>query len=189
MERLFARREACKEKHTNGNGFGLTLSQKVKATLWPTPHGFSQDGRSNGPSGNELGRAVNQTLWQTPVADDAADRAIGKLNSRGEPKLSAQVKLWPTPSARDWKGAPASLDTLPLNARPLNEVVRFPTPRAIDGRPKGNGPRPDTLTGYVNYDHGVRIGSLNPSWVELLMGLPADWTDLGDRDGKMEPPE
>src|SRR3990167_9541060 len=26
---------------------------------WPTPHGFSKDGRSNGPRGNELGRAVN----------------------------------------------------------------------------------------------------------------------------------
>ena len=26
---------------------------------FPTPHGFSKDGKSNGPSGNELGRAVN----------------------------------------------------------------------------------------------------------------------------------
>lgn len=37
-----------------------------KERLWPTPHGFSKDGgRSNGPSGNELGRAVNQSLAQT----------------------------------------------------------------------------------------------------------------------------
>lgn len=28
----------------------------------------------------------------------------------------------------------------------------WPTLRAIDGRPKGNGPRPDTLTGAVTYD-------------------------------------
>jgi len=40
-------------------------------------------------------------LWQTPVADDAIDRKKGKYNSRGEPKLSAQVKLWTTPSATD----------------------------------------------------------------------------------------
>lgn len=37
-------------------------------------------------------------LWQTPVADDAVNRAQGKVNSRGEPKLSAQVML-PTPTA------------------------------------------------------------------------------------------
>ncbi len=43
-------------------------------------------------------------LWQTPVADDAANRADGKWNSRGEPKLSAQVKLWPTPVRRDYRG-------------------------------------------------------------------------------------
>jgi len=40
-------------------------------------------------------------LWQTPVADDAVERKVGKWNSRGEPKLSAQVKLMPTPVASD----------------------------------------------------------------------------------------
>jgi hypothetical protein len=42
-------------------------------------------------------------LWQTPVADDSVNRASGKWNSRGEPKLSAQVKLWPTPTAHNAK--------------------------------------------------------------------------------------
>ena len=40
-------------------------------------------------------------FWQTPVADDAIERKAGKFNSRGEPKLSAQVKLAPTPTAGD----------------------------------------------------------------------------------------
>lgn len=43
-------------------------------------------------------------FWQTPVADDAIERTLGKWNSRGEPKLSAQVKLAPTPCARDYRG-------------------------------------------------------------------------------------
>ena len=42
-------------------------------------------------------------LWQTPVADDAVNRKQGKVNSRGEPKLSAQVKMWPTPTAHNAK--------------------------------------------------------------------------------------
>jgi hypothetical protein len=43
-------------------------------------------------------------LWQTPVADDAVERKAGKWNSRGEPKLSAQVLMVPTPCARDYRG-------------------------------------------------------------------------------------
>ena len=40
-------------------------------------------------------------MWQTPTADDAANREKGKWNSRGEPKLSAEVLMWPTPVADD----------------------------------------------------------------------------------------
>jgi len=43
-------------------------------------------------------------FWQTPVADDSVSREKGKMNSRGEPKLSVQVKIFPTPTSRDYKG-------------------------------------------------------------------------------------
>ena len=43
-------------------------------------------------------------FWQTPVSDDSANREKGKWNSRGEPKLSAQV-MFPTPTASDHTGA------------------------------------------------------------------------------------
>jgi hypothetical protein len=39
------------------------------------------------------------------VADDQVDRLRGKINSRGEPKLSAQAIQWPTPAAQNWKGS------------------------------------------------------------------------------------
>jgi len=53
-------------------------------------------------------------------------------------------------------GGPSQFErnSLPLNAA----VTIWLTPRAIDGRPKGNGPRPNTLTGAVTYDsNGKRI--------------------------------
>jgi len=54
------------------------LTQQVK--MWPTLHGFSKDGgKSNGPSGNELGRRVNQSLWPTPRA-----QARAKCFDRGD---------------------------------------------------------------------------------------------------------
>jgi hypothetical protein len=42
-------------------------------------------------------------LWQTLTADDAIQRKNGKWNSRGEPKLSAQVRF-PTLTCHDRKG-------------------------------------------------------------------------------------
>ena len=51
-----------------------------------------------------------ERMWQTPVADDAMDRVAGKLNSRGEPKLSTQVKLWPTPTTVSNQMCPSMRD-------------------------------------------------------------------------------
>jgi len=87
--------------------------------LWPTPHGFSKDGKSNGPSGNELGRAVNRA-FPTPLARDAHNR-------------SGQAKRY--------------LEQGRVNLQDRN---------AADG---------------------IR-GSLNPTWVEWLMGWCLGWTDL-----------
>ena len=86
-------------------------------------------------------RGTEFGLWQTPVADDAVNRKIGKWNSRGEPKLSAQV-LFPTPTVcgnYNRKGASST---------------------------SGNG-----LATVVG-------GTLNPMWVEWLMGWPIGWTVL-----------
>ncbi len=49
-----------------GRKNGMSLPEQIEShggtktqQTFPTPHGFSKDGKSNGPSGNELGRAVN----------------------------------------------------------------------------------------------------------------------------------
>jgi hypothetical protein len=94
-------------------------------------------------------------LWQTPVADDAVNRADGKFNSRGEPKLSAQVKMWPTPTSCDYK---AGMSNAP-------------------GRQQSSLPR---SVGIVEGVSSGRRGGLNPTWVEWLMGFPLEWTVLKD---------
>lgn len=75
-------------------------------------------------------------FWQTPVADDAVERKAGKWNSRGEPKLSAEVKLWPMPQAHDaQKGYAERVGRFGTKhgGRNLNdEVLMYPTPCAID---------------------------------------------------------
>lgn len=103
------------------------------------------------------------SLWQTPVADDAVNRVKGKINSRGEPKLSGQVMaLWPTPMAHearlgyqrrmgDAKGSQKSLTTEATDALGLGENV--------------TGLRGQT----------EKPGALNPAFVCWLMGFPPEW--------------
>jgi len=125
---------------------GVNLQTAVK--LWPTPHGFSADGRSNGPSGNELGRAVNRSLWPTPTATEG---------TRG----NKPPRPWDT-------GVPLA-----------QMVALYPTPRATDGT---KGLRtPEGAAAEVARNKGPDLGavvggSLNPEWVEWLMGFPPNWT-------------
>jgi site-specific DNA-cytosine methylase len=104
-----------------------------------------------GPNGKR-DLLVNQVNWQTPVANDSVERAKGNYNSRGEPN-------WPTPSARDWKDSPGMAQTT------VNP----------DGSHRN---RNDQLARAV-YSVTPPAGSLNPDWVEWLMGVPIGWTDLG----------
>jgi hypothetical protein len=113
-------------------------------------------------------------LCQTPVADDAVLRARGKVNSRGEPKLSAQVLLWPTPTASEGTGAQPN--TGRTGGKSLRETVLYPTPTARDW--KDNGSSPAELARNSTTLATRAGGSLNPTWVEWLMGYPIGWTDL-----------
>lgn len=124
-------------------------------------------------------------LWQTPVADDSANRKLGKWNSRGEPKLSAQV-LFPTPTVcgnYNRKGASAtSGDGL---ATAVAKMWPTATATAYKGwSPNHNRADTDDRLDYSvereAFEHGQQTPPkrLNPAWVEWLMGFPQGWTDL-----------
>jgi len=114
-------------------------------------------------------------LWRTPNSQMIeAKSTVVKLSGRTpqDPQvgLADQVmaveRMWPTPQARDWKDGNnpkqhgRHSDSLPVKA------AMYPTPTAN---------RRDGLQ-----SHGVNVitGSLNPTWVEWLMGFPLGWTVL-----------
>lgn len=130
---------------TSGDGLATVVSQR-----WPTIR--AADGERGGRG--DLIQAVrgnpnsHYTLWQTPVADDAVNRTSGKVNSRGEPKLSAQVLRWPTPTKNANHDCAAERER---NTPALASAVAMS---------EASG------------------GQLSPDWVELLMGWPRCWTAL-----------
>jgi hypothetical protein len=94
-------------------------------------------------------------FWPTPragkVGSEDAETWM-KRNKEGKvatPPLGLAVKMWPTPKSRDWKGQSQRGIHGPMDALPNIDKG--------DGTPIG--------------------GSLNPMWVEWLMGWPLGWTD------------
>jgi hypothetical protein len=137
----------------------LALDSEKSLAIWKAQVATQRGEYSQRLKSAHLTRENEFTLWQTPVANDSVERAKGNYNSRGEAKLSAQVKNWPTPSARDWKDSPGMAQTT------VNP----------DGSHRN---RNDQLARAV-YSVTPPAGSLNPDWVEWLMGVPIGWTDLG----------
>ena len=84
--------------------------------------------------------------WATPTLCGNNNRkGVSKTSGDG---LATQVKMWPTPTARDWrsdKGKKTDVDQYGKRGKPLTRVIG---------------------------------GQLNPTWVEWLLGLPTGWTDL-----------
>jgi len=117
-------------------------------------HGFSPDGRTNGPSGNELGRAVNQSLWPTPTAACANGGQTSRSGKRkGELLLAGAVKAFPTPMASEAR-------------------------QGYQNRNNGKKGSQESLTTVIQGGPASEVGgSLNPTWVEWLMGWPLGWTD------------
>lgn len=107
-------------------------------------------------------------------------------------------RLFPTPTARDWKSGASNL--LGTNARPLNEVVVNLLGHSVAGSWKGGdgldfGPavrRWERVTGRRSpspTEAGPKGGcTLAPRFTEWLMGLPAGWvTDVPgiNRDARL----
>ncbi len=131
------------------------------------------------------------TLWQTPqVANATGGQTSRGGNRKNEQLLTGQVKLWPTPAARDFKGVSGAgrqkrknypADTLP------NAVKLWPTPSATDNRDRGNLAMPAIKRRIakgkqLNLSMVVsdKCGQLSPTWVEWLMGYPSGHTDCAD---------
>ena len=97
--------------------------------------------------------------------------------------LSDYIRMWPTPQAHDAaKGDPKRVGRFGTEhgGRNLNdEVAMWPTPTSRDHKDTGDllNVEENCLLGRA-VKPSVATGSLNPTWVEWLMGFPNGWTDL-----------
>ena len=130
-----------------------TLVQTTSATesgsLLPTPTMQGLNGGSNSRKS-----AIAKGNWPTPRSCSAMAATItpeSAWNDKRNPNLETIVgqRMWPSPKTRDWK----------------------------DGKTEGTSNRQSPDLGKV-VGQSKTTGSLNPTWVEWLMGWPLGWTDL-----------
>ena len=117
-----------------------------------------------------LTSAKESGLWPTPVAD--GDRTTNY--AQGVTSLGFAARNWPTPTVcgnYNRKGASKSSGDGLASA-----VKMVATPTARDWRSgKASQATHDKNSRPLSEQIG---GSLNPTWVEWLMGWPLGWTDL-----------
>ena len=102
--------------------------------------------------------------------------------------------LWPTSSSRDWKDTPgmskegvnpdgSRRERTDQLARAVYDKM-WPTPDASDRRSMKS--KQQGLSNKVLKKEGInrQTGSLNPDWVEWLMGFPVNYTEIKEQDNE-----
>ena len=122
-------------------------------------------------------------MWATPSAADS----VGTTDGGQSKSLRTDVRMWPTPIASEAK---TNKDIRPsgksnsLTAAVMDQHKTWPTPTAHihkeGGFPAEYTRNTPTLTAEATEADGKphSSGSLNPEWVEWLMGYPVGYTDL-----------
>ena len=136
--------------------------REIGCGSWQTPS-VEDAGRKGSPQAwleyLENGRTTqcrlrNQVYYPTPTKQDAENNGGPSQYRRNTPPLNAAVKSWPTPSAACSTGGNSGLAGGQGNRLKLYKML--------------------------GKEEGKKLGcqSLNPNWVEWLMGWPIGWTDL-----------
>lgn len=150
------------------SGDGLATAVK-NGYLMPTPTACEAPNKRANTHGPKSLTEVAQTdwqagqLWPTPRVggEEKATSIINRLGPSRAAKSSllAATQMFPTPTARDGKGA--------------NDLER--TKAKIANGQRGHMGQ---LPNYIRVSENAASGQLNPRFVEWLMGYPDGWTEL-----------
>jgi len=162
-----------------------TLGHRIDGSAsgsWPTVHGMDNEGnrRRNGPTGNELGRAVTREEWATPNTMDGGQTSRGGKR-KGELLLGGQVRQWPTARAEDSESAGAHVAR--GTAETLTAAARlWPTHTVSSQAQLAEDPYPGQTGGTTLVGEVLRQAGL---WASPQA---RDWKDSGPTQGNRKSP-
>ena len=158
---------------------------ETESLSWPTPTAINRPMEGNV-------RMYRAKIEAGEMTEAEAEAILGKSVWEAQGKLQ---EIWPTPTARDYKGAAGFKNpqrnladlTYLAQIRDGHRLMQYPT---MSANGMGNTGSQGILqrkveSGEITEQEKKRMtagngGSLNPMWVEWLMGFPTGWTDLED---------
>ncbi len=165
-------KELSQQKQTTGRAFSNMSSERWKTWITAQRQEYSQRVKSAHHTNESASLS-----WATPEARNQ----VGYQTSNGKKfwRLGSQVKHWPTPCARDWKGCGNAIPRKDGKTRldNIEAIAKFGLPNREKLNKSGKSLESvETITTTIK---PRQIGKLNPAWVEQIMGIPVGWTDLG----------
>ena len=168
------------------------------ARQWKTPHGFQNTDASGKTAGGGGEFAKQVMAWQTPATDSFRSRGGERKDEQG---LDQQARMWRTPDAPSGGGVRNRKQSIGNGHQTTiaEQAEQWPTPQTKDTRSGVTGkiakknsrplcevasqyslPVPQTSTHGPDCSLDIQNSlprQLNPKFVEILMGLPLNWTD------------
>lgn len=161
---------ANSKREERGSG-GQNLQEQVMKGRWSTPRVSTGDyTRDHGVTGQErLSLQGEAKTWPTPTAEPYGRNQSPSENAAIRPSLAMMAPRWSTPTTADVEGgrkarSKGRSEELLLNGQ-AEECSRQALQKLTDGDPSLNATR-----------------SLNPAFVEWLMGWPPGWASLALTD-------
>jgi hypothetical protein len=169
--------------------------------MLPTPLGREgrPDGGGNARGSGSLERGggimLSQALKLLPTPNEADKGRASDTYGRGNPTLRGALRMLPTPVAADGRekggGGRWSPTSAPLEATIKDELRLLPTPTSASYQQGGTAaeqtefkrilgalPSSGATTGQPSGDGKPSTGlRLSPSFVEWMLGAPAEWSD------------
>jgi hypothetical protein len=168
---------AGKTHRKSGAAITMRLADQVNnPKMWPTPCANKLSGSTRADFSISLPEAAK--MFPTPRA--AERNSYQQKGDRSWLTLTGVAKKWPTPTATEGKhGGPGRRygnGDITLSAA----AHRWPTPLSSEGSGGSQPPEKRKAGGHTPKLRDEVGGSLNPTWVEWLMGYPCGWTVLED---------
>lgn len=129
-------------------------------------------------------KEIESGYWATPTVVDSTGRTYGYSNGKKVRYLPGQVKIWRTPTATDGqRGVKKTMKHMETGNMYDEKGRRIQITLDAQARtwptPRIGGSQSSSQSGVEHGDLAAVVGgTLNPQWVEWLMGLPQGWTDL-----------
>lgn len=159
---------------SHGISHGLVLAGQ--AASWATPKANDAEKRGNVAHRPHMPELVGQAqAWPTPKGTDGTKGGPNQAGSKGDLMLPSAAAQWPTPAARDSKGANSAEHALVTGGgrKHMDQLSNFVAHSSHLAQPMPDGqsscesgpdsPQPSTKR-------------LNPAFGEWLMGWPVGWT-------------